>query len=254
MKIVACCKVVPDEQEIQTLPDKTLSLANTPWKISQYDLNALEAAKKLSAEISGRVTVLSVGGSAALDASKIRKDILSRGADDLSLVIDDGHAFSDSLETAKTLAAALKSSDGFDLVLCGTGSSDLYSQEVGIQLGALLDIPTLNNVSNIVLKDDCLEVERALEGEVEVLEVSLPAVLSVSSDINTPGVPAMKDIMKAGKKPVNTLEIPLGEFSSVTAQLSRLAPDQKERRQQVVEGDGSDAVEALYQFLKREIL
>lgn len=254
MKIVACCKVVPDEQEIQVLPNKELALDKTPWKISQYDLNALEVAKTLAAENSGTVTVLSVGGTAALEPSKIRKDILSRGANDLSLVMDDGHSFSDSLETAKALAAALKSSDGFDLVLCGTGSGDLYSQEVGIQVGALLGVPTLNHVTGITLKGDALEVERTLENEVEVLEVSLPAVLSVTSDINTPGVPAMRDIMKAGKKPVNTLEVPLNDISPNTEQLSQLAPDQKDRRQQIMEGDGDDVVEALLQFLKKEVL
>ena len=254
MKIIACCKVVPDEQEIQVLPNKTLSMEQTPWKISQYDLNALEAAKKLSAETAGSVTVLSVGGTSGLENTKIRKDILSRGADSLSLVIDDTHAFADSLTTAKGLAAALKSSDGFDLVLCGTGSSDLYAQEVGIQLGALLDLPTYNSVTSITAKGDILEIERTLENEVEVLEITLPAVLSVTSDLNTPGVPAMKDIMKAGKKPVATLEVALNEVATNVEQKSQLAPDQQERRQNIIEGDGDDAVEALFQFLKKEVL
>lgn len=254
MKIVACCKIVPDEQEIQVLPNKELALDKAPWKISQYDLNAIEAGKKLAAETSGVLTALSVGGSAALEGTKIRKDVLSRGVDDLSLVMDDEHDFSDSLETAKAIAAALKSSDGFDLVLCGTGSGDLYAQEVGIQVGALLDLPTLNNVTGITVKGDGLEVERSLEDEVEILEVSLPAVLSVTSDINIPAVPAMKDIMKAGKKPVNTLDIALTDVKPSAEQLSQLAPDQQERRQQIVEGDGDDAVEALFQFLKKEVL
>lgn len=254
MKIVACCKIVPDEQEIQVLPDRALSMDKASWKIGQYDLNALEAGKKLAAETSGFLTALSVGGKNALEGSKIRKDILSRGADDLSLVMDNEHSFSDSLETAKAIAAALKNSDGFDVVLCGTGSSDLYSQVVGIQVGALLDIPTFNNVTGITAKDDVLVVERTLEDEVEVLEVSLPAVLSVTSDINVPSVPAMKDIMKSGKKPVNMLELPLTDVVCSTEQLSQLAPEQQERRMQIVEGDNAEAVEALFQFLKKEIL
>lgn len=254
MKIVACCKIVPDEQDLQVLPSKELDLSKAAWKISQYDLNALEAAKKVAAEVPSSITVFSVGSTAALEATKIRKDILSRGADDLSLVMDDEHRFADSLETAKAIAVALKNSDGFDLVLCGTGSGDLYAQEVGIQVGALLDLPTLNGVTGITVKGDLLEVERTLEDEVEVLEVPLPAVLSVTSDLNVPGVPAMKDIMKAGKKPVNVLEISLAEATPSVAQLSQLAPDQKERRMQIIEGDGADAVEALYQVLKKEFL
>lgn len=254
MKIVVCCKIVPDEQDILVLPSKELDLSKAAWQISQYDLNALETAKAVAAQVPSSITVLSVGGTQALEGSKIRKDILSRGADDLSLVMDDEHTFSGSLETAKALAVALKNSDGFDLVLCGTGSGDLYAQEVGIQVGALLDLPTLNSVTGITVKGDLLEVERTLENEVEVLEVTLPAVLSVTSDLNVPGVPAMKDIMRAGKKPVNVLEVSLGAADAATEQLTCLAPDQKERRMQVIEGDGADAVDALYQFLKKEIL
>ncbi|MEG0765165.1 MAG: electron transfer flavoprotein subunit alpha, partial [Pseudoflavonifractor sp.] len=89
MKIITCCKVVPDEEQIQVLPNRKLSMENTPWKISQYDLNALEAGKTLAAETGGTMTALSVGGSTALQATKIQKDILSRGPDDLSLVVDD---------------------------------------------------------------------------------------------------------------------------------------------------------------------
>ncbi|QAT50763.1 putative electron transfer flavoprotein FixA [Caproiciproducens sp. NJN-50] len=254
MKIITCCKIVPDEQEIQVLPGKELDLTKASWKISQYDLNAIEAAKKLSAEIPSTLTALSIGNSNALEGSKIRKDILSRGPDELSLVIDDTHHFSDSLETAGAIATALKNSDGFDLVLCGTGSGDLYSQEVGVQIGALLGIPTVNNVTNIKVKGNALEVERTLEDEIEILEVSIPAVLSVSSDINVPSVPAMKEIMRAGKKPVHILDIALTDAASSVEQLSQLVPEQQERRMEIIEGDNEEAVESLYQFLRKEIL
>ncbi len=253
MKIVVCCKIVPDEELIQVRPDRTLAMADTPWKISQYDLNALEAAKQLSAATSGSVTALSVGSTAALEPSKIRKDVLSRGADELNLVINDEHAFSDSLETAKSLAAALKDG-GFDLVLCGTGSGDLYAQEVGVQLGELLGLPTVNNVTGITPKEGAVEVERTLEDSVEVLEMPLPAVLSVSSEINTPAVPAMRDIMRAGKKPVNVLDAALDGAVPAVETLEELAPEQQERRQEIVEGDNDEAVEALVRFLKKEAL
>ena len=210
MKIITCCKVVPDEEQIKVLPNRELALDDVPAKISQYDLNALEAAKKLSAETKGSVTALSVGSSKALDATKIRKDILSRGANDLKLVISDDHSFSDSFETAKALAAAIREQEEVDLVLCGTGSSDLYNQVTGIQLGTLLDWPTLNNVTSIQPNGDTVLVERTLENSTEVFEVALPAVLSVSSEINVPTVPAMRDIMQAGKKPVAVLTTDLG--------------------------------------------
>lgn len=97
-------------------------------------------------------------------------------------MISDDHSFSDSFETAKALAAAIREQEEVDLVLCGTGSSDLYNQVTGIQLGTLLDWPTLNNVTSIQPNGDTVLVERTLENSTEVFEVALPAVLSVSSE------------------------------------------------------------------------
>lgn len=251
MKIIVCCKVVPNEEELQVLPSRELGFGGVPWKISQYDLNALESGKQLAAG-GGSMTALSIGSSEALGASKIQKDILSRGPDSLKLVLDDGKPFQDSLQTAKAIAGAVRAAGEYDLVLCGMGSSDLYFQEVGVQVGALLGLPAVNNVTGIKSAGEgVLEVERTLENEVEVLEVPLPAVLSVSSEINVPSVPAMRDIMKAGKKPVEKLDCPdCGEASLRT--LEQLAPEQQERRQELVEGDGDEAVDALIRFLKKE--
>lgn len=251
MKIIVCCKVVPNEEELQVLPSRELGFNGVPWKISQYDLNALESGKQLAAG-GGSMTALSIGSSDALGASKIQKDILSRGPDSLKLVIDDGNPFQDSLQTAKAIAGAVQAAGEYDLVLCGMGSSDLYFQEVGVQVGALLGLPAVNNVTGIKpAGEGVLEVERTLEDAVEVLEVPLPAVLSVSSEINVPSVPAMRDIMKAGKKPVEKLDCPdCGEVSLRT--LEQLAPEQQERRQELVEGDGEEAVDALVKFLKKE--
>lgn len=252
MKIITCCKIVPDEEEIKVQSNRELSMEGVSFKIGQYDLNALESGKQLAAETGGTMLALSVGSNAALEATKIRKDVLSRGADELNLVIDDTHSFSDSLETAKAIAGALKSCGEYDLVLCGMGSSDMYSQEVGIQVGMLLNIPTVNNVTGIkVSSENVLEVERTLEDEVEVLEVSLPAVLSVSSEINVPSVPSMREIMRAGKKKVTVLPT-VDDIEQSTKMIEQLAPEQQERRQEVVESDNAEAVEALVQFLKKE--
>lgn len=166
--------------------------------------------------------------------------------------MDDGKPFQDSLQTAKAIAEAVGTIGQYDLVLCGMGSSDLYFQEVGVQVGELLGVPALNNVTGIKpAGEGVLEVERTLEDEVEVLEVPLPAVLSVSSEINTPSVPAMRDIMRAGKKPVDKLDCQGGGEPSLRI-LQQLAPQQQERRKELVEGDGEEAVDALVRFLKKE--
>lgn len=251
MKIISCCKIVPNEEEIFVLPNRELSLTEASFSISQYDLNALESAKRLASETKGSVVALSIGSSKYLENTKIQKDILSRGADELVLVTDDIHEYSDSLQTAKSIAKALEELD-YDLVLCGAGSNDLYSQVVGTQAGTLLHIPTINNITKIeVVSDGQIEVERTLENEIEILRIQLPAILSVSSEINIPSVPNMREIMKAGKKPVNKLSFNL-ELDSYIAIQEQLAPEQQERRQEIIENDDEESVDLLFQFLKKE--
>lgn len=251
MKIIVCCKTVPEEEQIVVLKNRELSFDAAPWKIGAYDLNALETGKRLIAEAGGSMTALSIG-TAALKESKLRKDILSRGASDLSVLITDT-VISDSLMAAKAIVHSVAQVGDFDLILCGTGSSDLYAQQVGNQVGALLDLPVVNAVSKVTPGDGVVVVERTLENEVEVLEITLPAVLSVTSDINIPAIPGMRDIMGAGKKPVTELSVEGLALSPAVHVVSDLAPAQKDRRKEVLEGESDEVIDALVQFLKREL-
>ncbi|MDX7077811.1 putative electron transfer flavoprotein FixA, partial [Citrobacter freundii] len=203
MKIITCYKCVPDEQDIAiNNADGTLDFSKADGKISQYDLNAIEAACQLKQQVGeAQVVAMSVGGKALTNA-KGRKDVLSRGPDELIVVIDDQFEQALPQQTATALAAAVQKS-GFDLLICGDGSSDLYAQQVGLLVGEMLDVPAINGVSKILsLTDSTLTVERELEDEVETLSIPLPAVIAVSTDINTPQIPSMKAILGAAKKPV----------------------------------------------------
>ena len=80
---------------------------------------------------------------------------------------------------------------GFDLILCGEGSADLYAQQTGLLLGELLGVPSINSVGKITINGSTARVERDLEDEVEIVDVPLPAVLSVTTDINVPKIPSM---------------------------------------------------------------
>jgi electron transfer flavoprotein beta subunit len=148
----------------------------------------------------------------------------------------------DSHATAAVLKAVLTASDGFDLVICGEGSADVYAQQVGIQLGTLLDVPVLNCITRLDLTEGELLVERTLENEVQSIEVPLPAVLSVTSDLNKPRIAGMKQILAAGKKPTRLLSATdIGFVPQTTTEvLSTLAPPETERLRQIIGGD-SDA-------------
>ncbi|WP_409306388.1 electron transfer flavoprotein [Pectobacterium sp. B1J-3] len=253
MKIITCFKLVPEEQDIVITAQRTLNFDRADAKISQFDLNAIEAATQL-AGADGHVAALSVGGS-LLDNTKVRKDVLSRGPNELFLVQD---AQLDNVlpkDTAQVLAAAARKI-GFDLLLFGEGSGDLYAQQVGLLVGEMLQLPTVNAVSQVELLDNRVRVERTLEEEVEILELPLPAVLCVTSDINAPKIPSMKAILGAGKKPVTQwkAEDISWQRTAPHTELTQIhVPPQAERKHIILESDSPEAIAELAEHLKKAL-
>ena len=139
---------------------------------------------------------------------------------------------------------------------CRVVVSDLYAQQVGLLVGEMLDVPAINGVSKILsLTDSTLTVERELEDEVETLSIPLPAVIAVSTDINTPQIPSMKAILGAAKKPVQVwspADIGLNSVQAYSAQ-QVAAPKQRERQRVVIEGDGEEQIAAFVENLRKII-
>ena len=240
MKILVGCKVVPEEQDI-AVNGETLELSKANPKISQFDLNALQAAVDIKEQnADANIKVLSIGGK-GLENTKVRKDILSRGADELVVISSDKFENllpCDTAEMFKQTASNL----GFDLIVCGDGSGDLFAGQTGLRVGALLDIPAINCVNKIVSVDATkIVVQRELENEIEELEIALPALICVSTDINTPAIPGMKAILAAAKKPVNAMDSNF-DLSGVVELKEVKAPKKKDRLKVIVEGDDDDKV------------
>ncbi|MEQ4911921.1 electron transfer flavoprotein FixA [Proteus terrae] len=254
MNIITCYKSVPDEQDITVnSADSSLDFSRANTKISQYDLNAIEAANQLKSQLDGiQITAMSVGGKALTNA-KARKDVLSRGADELVVVVDDQFEASLPYQTAVALAAAA-TKKGYDLILCGDGSADLSSQQVSLLVGELLNVPAINGINKIVsLSNDSITVERELENEIETLIIPLPAVIAVSTDINTPQIPSMKAILGAAKKPVQQWSVADLGLDAITARSEQkvAAPKQKVRQRIIIEGDGDDQIAELAEHLRK---
>ena len=245
MRIVACIKATPDDADITVGADRSLDFSRAQAKIGAYDLNAIEAVRQLADQVGAEVVGVTVGA-AAWENTKLRKDALSRGLD--SLVIVAAEADADTFQTATALAEAIAGLGECDLVLLGAGSSDRYAQQVGNVLGALLDRPTLNQVNAVSFVDGGIRVERLLEDAEQVLEVQLPAVLSLTSGANVPRIAGMKDILAAGKKPVS--ETGSAPVAATARTISLLAPEQVDRRRQIVVGDPAETAAQLAQFLK----
>jgi electron transfer flavoprotein beta subunit len=254
MKVIVTCKAVPNEQDIVVGRDGELSFDRAAWQFGTYDLSAVEAGRQVVDAAGGELVGLSVGGP-VLETPKLKKDILSRGLDGMYVVAGEGLDQLDTHQTAQGLAGAVRAIGGYDLILAGAGSSDVYAQEVGNQLGALLGVPVVNGVSAITPEGDKVIVERTLDGEIQVLEVPLPAVLSVTASIASPRIPGMKDILAANKKPLTTLNpADVGAPGERTVEvLSTKAPQRVERRGIVIDGDSDESVDEFIALLTAEL-
>lgn len=255
MRIITCFKVVPEEQDIIVKSNGDISIEKSKLTISNYDLNSIEAGAQLAEENKGSLIALSVGAS-RINESKLKKNVLSRGPESLFLIADDSLDHMDTYQTAQNLKAGIEKIGKYDLILCGEGSADLYAQQVGAQLGQLLHIPTINSINNILVTDGKATVVRTLEDEVETLELALPAVISVSSDINVPRIPSMKQILGAGKKPSTVWtagDVDLTKPANSIEVLETKAPEQVDRKQEIIDGDSDKAIQQFIEKITGEL-
>ena len=212
------------------------------------DLNALEAAVQLAAATGGSAIAVTAGA-ASIDDSKTKKNVLARGMEALYLTADDACADMDAYATAQVLAPMVEDLDGWDVVLVGDGSADLYAKQTGAQLAARLNVPYVAGA--IALEEDggSLKVRRKTEDEVEVLSVPLPAVVSVLPEAAAPRIPGMKDILAAGKKPMEAVALAEAPAAALEV-VSCKAPVQAERAMEVYDATDDGAVEKFAAALK----
>ncbi|MBA2531329.1 MAG: electron transfer flavoprotein subunit beta/FixA family protein [Nocardioidaceae bacterium] len=202
MNIVVCVKHVPDATANRTFraSDNTVDRAGVDGLLSELDEYAVEEALKIAEAGDGEVTVLTMGPEPATDA--IRKS-LQMGAHKGVHVSDDAIHGSDAIATSLVLAAALKRLE-YDLVLCGMASTDGVMGLVPAMLAERLGIPALTYAVEVSIDGDRVTVRRDSDTAVETVVAPLPAVVSVTDQINEPRYPSFKGIMAAKKKPVET--------------------------------------------------
>jgi electron transfer flavoprotein beta subunit len=256
MKIVACYKSVLDEADIRTDPVSRKPLTDRARrKISDYDRNAIECAVSLAEELGASSHLLTAGTG---EARSTLKDALSRGPDSAYFFADDAMAVADSSVAARVLASALKVIGDVDLVVCGEGSSDNYAQQVGPRLGQLLGLPVVTCVMQMSVKDGVARCERNLDDGVEVVEVSLPAVVTVLPSLNAPRLAGLKQIVAASKKPVqdlNMTDLGLG-VDDLAPRLKRLdmSGTTSTRRNITLTGNAAEIVAEIVKVFEQEEL
>lgn len=248
MKIAVLFKVVPDDQDIQVAGDRMLDFSKAKGVVSAYDLNAIEAAAQLATANLGSTVTAVTAGPASIDDSKLRKNVLARGVDDLVMVADDACDAMDAAATAEVLAAVIADGD-YDVVICGDGSADDYTQQVDVQLAARLGVPCVSAVTKLAVDGNAIVAERTLEDVVEEVRVPLPAVVAVTPDAALPRIPGMKDILAAGKKPMDVREAPVTPGAAIEV-ISCVAPEAAARACTVLDAADEGAVEQFAAALK----
>lgn len=253
MNILVCMKAVPSTGQVQV--DGQFKLlrdgAKLEWNIA--DQAALEAAIRLKGT-DGRISLLTMGPSKLADSLR---ELIARGADRAVLVTDPAFAGSDTIATANTLYAAIKSLGNFDLILCGRRAIDGETGQVPAMLASKLGIPCISNVDSIVLSAQSLQVERLLEDRTEKLLIPCPAVISVceySYSLRLPGIMAMRkarntnvEILTASDLLLNPSECGLsGSLTKVIAMDSKFPG----LRNGTIERDITTGVSSLLSIIK----
>ena len=255
--VAVCVKYIPDVEQVRA--DKEtgrLLVEGAPKKMNDLDKNAVEEAVKIKEALGWRTYAISVGPEGAKMALR---EALAMGLDEAYLISDELLTGLSTQGTALVLAKAIEAAGGADLVLCGEVSLDSFSGQVGPRLAELLGVPCITCVRKLEIRDGSVVAERALEDRYEELRAPLPAVITVTREINTPRIPSIMAIMRAKKKPLKILKAQdvglssedIGPLRSYGL-LSVMAPAVERKKIEITGEDVDEIAEKLVEALEKE--
>ncbi len=211
MNILVAISRVPDTTTkiLVGTDGKSIDNNNVKFILNPYDEYALEEALQIREKNGGTVTAITVGSQ---DNLETLRSALAMGADN-AVLVDAGNAF-DAMFVAKNIAEYAKQSNP-DIIFLGKQSIDFDSFQVPSYISEFLDLPLATSITKLTLNDNNAIAEREIEGGKEVLELQLPAIFSANKGLNNPRYPKLPDIMKAKKKPVDTIS-PVSTTPTIT--------------------------------------
>jgi len=254
VKIAVCIKQVPDTTDVKIDPKtNTLVREGVASITNPFDEYAVEEALLIREKYGGEVHVISMGPPQAIE---VLKNALAVGSDKVYLVSDRAFAGADTLATAYALSKTLQTIGEVDLVICGKQAIDGDTAQVGPGIATRLGMPQLTYVSKIKeinLEKKKIVVERLLEYGREVVESSLPALLTVVKDINEPRLPSLLGIKKAAKAQIPTLtskdigadENKIGLKGSPTWVMRVFSPEARGGSGEVLKGELTEVIPLL---------
>lgn len=220
MNILVLIKQVPDTTDVKIDPvTNTLKREGVQSVINPFDMYAIEEALRVRERMGkGEVVVVTMGPPQAMEALR---EAISMGCDRAVLLSDRKFAGSDTWVTSYTLSQAIKKVGDFKLIFCGKQASDGDTAQVGPGVSTHLDIPQVTYVKKIdKITDDNAVVFRMTEEGYDVIDVPLPAVITVVKEINEPRLPSLKGKMKSKKA-----EIPVWTADHISCDCSKIGLD-----------------------------
>ncbi|MBW1981662.1 MAG: electron transfer flavoprotein subunit beta/FixA family protein [Deltaproteobacteria bacterium] len=201
MHIVVCIKQVPDAKNVRIDPETcTLIRQGVESIVNPHDWYAVEGALRLKDAAAGKVTAITMGPPQAEEALR---QVLALGVDEALLLSDRTFAGADTWATSLTLARAIEKLAPVDLVFCGKQAIDGDTAQVGPELAGHLGWPYATYVRKLeMVAAGELQVERLTDLGYEVVEISLPAVLTVVREIGDPRMPGLRHKMRARKQEI----------------------------------------------------
>jgi electron transfer flavoprotein alpha/beta subunit len=203
VNVIVCVKQVVDPEtptsafRIDSEGKRVVPAQGIPPVLNGFDENAVEAAIRIKESVGGTITVLSLGNSFAMD---VIKKPLAMGSDELVLLQDDAFDGLGAFPTVASLAAGINKIGEYDLILCGRQASDYDQAHVPHGIAEMLGIPLISMAADVQVNDRTVRVERKLPDGYEVLEASLPVVVTVSNELAPIRFPALRGIMQASRK------------------------------------------------------
>jgi len=253
MNIYVLLKRTFDTEEKITLSNGKINEDGAEFIINPYDEYAVEEAIVVRDAQGGEVTVISVGSE---EAEKQLRTALAMGADKAVLInteddIEDG----DQYTTSKIIAEYLKDKEA-DLIIAGNVAIDSGSGQVGPRVAELLNIPYITTITKLEIDGTIATVVRDVEGDSEIIETSLPLLVTAQQGLNEPRYPSLPGIMKAKKKPLEELELDdldldEDDVEAKTKTIEIFLPAKKQEGK-ILEGDIQDQVVELVGLLHNE--
>lgn len=204
MKILTTAKKVVDVELTIHVENGAIVEDGLQYVINAWDENAVEASVQLKENNGAETTLVSIGGE---DNTDMIRKCYAMGIDNGIHIDDPALDKADSFVFAKVLQKVYEKGD-YDLVITGKQAQDTDSGQTGIILAEVLGVPCVSNVIDIeVVDDQHVKVSRLGDAGTEIVEVELPAVVTVSDSINEPRLPAMRGIMMAKKKKIQVMDL-----------------------------------------------